>query len=172
MKNLNISEEISKTFDGLSFNWPYFVFSLLTLGVVVLMITLLVYKPLKKMLKKRKEFIQNNIDESIKAKEDALKIREEIDGKIIQATNHATEILNNARSESEKIVTIGANEANKKAELILEQANVMIAKRNEEFEKEQRKIIMESAVEIAKKILKREIKDKDNLKMIDEVLNK
>ena len=79
INNSKISDEITKTFDNLTFNWPYFVLSLLTLTLVVLFVTFLVYKPLKKMLKARQEFIQNNINESIKAKEKALEAQESID---------------------------------------------------------------------------------------------
>ncbi|AWX69666.1 F0F1 ATP synthase subunit B family protein [[Mycoplasma] anseris] len=171
MTKYNISEKISEQFNGLSFNWPYFVFSLLTLLCLILLITLLVYKPVKKMLKARKEFIQKNIDESISAKQEALKLQENIDKQLLEATNKANDILNNAKVESEKIVVLGNKEASKKAELILEQANILVAKRQEQFSKQQKKIIMENAVEIAKKIIGREIKDKDNIKMINEVLN-
>ncbi|WP_412031501.1 hypothetical protein [Metamycoplasma buccale] len=166
----DISEEINKAFSGLTFNWPYFVFSLLTLGVLTLLVTLLVYKPIKRMVKERQDFIQNNIDESIKAKEEALKAQENIDKQILDASHRANDILNDAKSESERIISHGSEVANKKVELILEQAHILTEKNQKEFEKNQRKIIMENAIEIAKKIIKREIKDADNLKMIKEVI--
>ncbi len=180
MQNLNqvinasagsaIEHELNKAFSGLTFNWPYFVASLITLAFLTVIITFLVYKPIKKMVKARQKFIQNNIDDSIKAKEDALKVREENDKKIIEATQQATTIINNARSESERIVNSGQAMAKKKAEMMIEQTQILINKKQAEFEKLQKKIIMENAVELAKKIIAREIKDEDNLKMIEEVM--
>ncbi|TPE58100.1 ATP synthase F0 subunit B [[Mycoplasma] falconis] len=165
-----ISEELEKAFAGLTFNWPFFVFSLITLGIITLMITLLVYRPIKKMVKARQNLIQDNIDASIKAKEDALLVRENNDKKILEATNQANTIINNAKSESEKIINSGTGQAKKRAELIMSQAETLLQKKQSEFEKNQKKIIMESAVELAKKIIGREIKDIDNIKMINEVL--
>lgn len=168
----SVSEELEKTFSGLTFNWPLFVFSLIVLMLVTVIITFLVYKPVKKMVKKRQELIQENIDASIKAKDDALKVQEEHDKTIIEATNQARTIINNAKAESERIVNSGSATAKKKAEMMLEQAEILINKKRAEFNIEQKKIIMENAVEIAKKIISREIKDSDNIKMINEVIDK
>ncbi|PYF43092.1 ATP synthase F0 subunit B [Metamycoplasma alkalescens] len=168
----SISEELNNTFSQLKFNWPIFVFSLIVLMLVTAIITFLVYKPLKKMVKSRQKLIQDNIDASIKAKDEVLKVQEERDRMIIEATNQARVIINNAKAESERIVNSGSASAKKKAELMLEQAEILISKKRAEFENEQKQIIMENAIEVAKKIIGREIKDSDNIKMINEVINK
>lgn len=170
INNSKISDEITKTFDNLTFNWPYFVLSLLTLTLVVLFVTFLVYKPLKKMLKARQEFIQNNINESIKAKEKALEAQESIDLKINDANIKVSNLILEAKSESEKIINDGMQKAQKQSELLLQQANILVEKKYNDFELEQKKIIIENAVELARKILKRELKDKDNKKLINELM--
>ena len=170
INNSKISDEITKTFDNLTFNWPYFVLSLLTLTLVVLFVTFLVYKPLKKMLKARQEFIQNNINESIKAKEKALEAQESIDLKIHDANIKVSNLILEAKSESEKIINDGMQKAQKQSELLLQQANILVEKKYKDFELEQKKIIIENAVELARKILKRELKDKDNKKLINELM--
>ena len=170
INNSKISDEITKTFDNLTFNWPYFVLSLLTLTLVVLFVTFLVYKPLKKMLKARQEYIQNNINESIKAKEKALEAQESIDLKINDANIKVSNLILEAKSESEKIINDGMQKAQKQSELLLQQANILVEKKYKDFELEQKKIIIENAVELARKILKRELKDKDNKKLINELM--
>lgn len=170
INNSKISDEITKTFDNLTFNWPYFALSLLTLTLVVLFVTFLVYKPLKKMLKARQEFIQNNINESIKAKEKALEAQESIDLKINDANIKVSNLILEAKSESEKIINDGMQKAQKQSELLLQQANILVEKKYKDFELEQKKIIIENAVELARKILKRELKDKDNKKLINELM--
>lgn len=165
-----IAEELNKTFNGLTFNWPFFVFSLISLGLVVLIITLLVYKPIKKLIKNRQELIQKNIDTSILAKENALKVQEENDKKIIEANNQAALIINHAKSESERIVNASTIASKKQSELLLDQAQILINKKQSELEQAQKKIIVENAVELAKKIIGREIRNEDNIKLINEVL--
>lgn len=165
-----ITDKINEIFDGLKVSWPYFVFSLIALGLLTLMITFLVYKPVKKMLKQRQTFIQNNIDESIKAKEKALEAQESIDLKINDANIKVSNLILEAKSESEKIINDGMQKAQKQSELLLQQANILVEKKYKDFELEQKKIIIENAVELARKILKRELKDKDNKKLISELM--
>lgn len=122
------------------------------------------------MLKARQEFIQNNINESIKAKEKALKAQESIDLKINDANIKVSNLILEAKSESEKIINDGMQKAQKQSELLLQQANILVEKKYKDFELEQKKIIIENAVELARKILKRELKDKDNKKLISELM--
>ena len=122
------------------------------------------------MLKARQEFIQNNINESIKAKEKALEAQESIDLKINDANIKVSNLISEAKSESEKIINDGMQKAQKQSELLLQQANILVEKKYKDFELEQKKIIIENAVELARKILKRELKDKDNKKLISELM--
>ena len=122
------------------------------------------------MLKARQEFIQNNINESIKAKEKALEAQESIDLKINDANIKVSNLILEAKSESEKSINDGMQKAQKQSELLLQQANILVEKKYKDFELEQKKIIIENAVELARKILKRELKDKDNKKLINELM--
>jgi len=122
------------------------------------------------MLKARQEFIQNNINESIKAKEKALEAQESIDLKINDANIKVSNLILEAKSESEKIINDGMQKAQKQSELLLQQANILVEKKYKDFELELKKIIIENAVELARKILKRELKDKDNKKLISELM--
>ena len=122
------------------------------------------------MLRARQEFIQNNINESIKAKEKALEAQESIDLKINDANIKVSNLILEAKSESEKIINDGMQKAQKQSELLLQQANILVEKKYKDFELEQKKIIIENAVELARKILKRELKDKDNKKLISELM--
>ena len=122
------------------------------------------------MLKARQKFIQNNINESIKAKEKALEAQESIDLKINDANIKVSNLILEAKSESEKIINDGMQKAQKQSELLLQQANILVEKKYKNFELEQKKIIIENAVELARKILKRELKDKDNKKLISELM--
>ena len=122
------------------------------------------------MLKARQEFIQNNINESIKAKEKALEAQESIDLKINDANIKVSNLILEAKSESEKIINDGMQKAQKQSELLLQQANILVEKKYKDFELEQKKIIIENAEELARKILKRELKDKDNKKLINELM--
>ena len=99
-----------------------------------------------------------------------METQENIDKQIIEANLKVSNILTEAKSESEKIINDGISKAEKQGEMLIEQANILVEKKYAEFEKVQKKIIVENAVELAKKILKRELKDKDNKKLVQELL--
>ena len=99
-----------------------------------------------------------------------LKAQENIDLKINDANIKVSNLILEAKSESEKIINDGMQKAQKQSELLLQQANILVEKKYKDFELEQKKIIIENAVELARKILKRELKDKDNKKLINELM--
>ena len=170
INQFSVGEEIQRTFQGMSFSWPHFLASLIALALVTLIITLLVYKPIKKMLKARHDFIQKNIDDSIAAKDKASKVDEEIDKKILDTDMQVNNMITQAKTESEKIINESIEQAKKQSEILLTQANILVEKKYKDFEQEQKEIIVENAVELAEKILKRELKDKDNKRLIQEML--
>ena len=98
------------------------------------------------------------------------KTQESIDLKINDANIKVSNLILEAKSESEKIINDGMQKAQKQSELLLQQANILVEKKYKDFELEQKKIIIENAVELARKILKRELKDKDNKKLISELM--
>ncbi|GAA8717136.1 hypothetical protein oki361_24400 [Helicobacter pylori] len=122
------------------------------------------------MLKARHDFIQKNIDDSIAAKDKASKVDEEIDKKILDTDMQVNNMITQAKTESEKIINESIEQAKKQSEILLTQANILVEKKYKDFEQEQKKIIVENAVELAEKILKRELKDKDNKRLIQEML--
>ena len=99
-----------------------------------------------------------------------MEAQESIDLKINDANIKVSNLILEAKSESEKIINDGMQKAQKQSELLLQQANILVEKKYKDFELEQKKIIIENAVELARKILKRELKDKDNKKLISELM--
>lgn len=139
------------------------------LNVVVLFVVLrlLLYKPVLKYMKKRENMFANKVDELdtrekelIRDKEDFDRIMADADNKaaaIITKSNeiardHAREILDNAKEHSRDLVLRAKKEI--EAEKVQTRAELKTE-------------ITDMAVQIAEKVLEREVSLEDNRKIID-----
>ena len=146
--------------------------TLCNLLIQVLLIKKFLFKPIRNILEKRKALADAEIREAEKAKEEAAAIKTEYEENMKNAREKANEILTSAQKsatlQSEDII----REASKQAVSIKEKAE-------RDIEQEKRKAVNEikneiggMAMEIAGKVIEREIKAEDHTKLIDEFIEK
>ncbi len=144
---------------------------LCNLFIQLLLIKRFLFKPIREILEKRKAAADAAIGDAEKAKEEALSMKNSYETSIRSAKSEAGEIIANAQknaaSQSEAII----REAN-------EQVVAMKAKAEKDIAQERRKAVNEvkdeigsMAMEIAGKVIGREINEKDHAKLIDEFIN-
>ena len=83
---------------------PSLYIMIATLGsfvVLLLILTKLLYKPVKKMVKNRQDFIQKNIDDSINAKQNAINLEQEARDRLVDSKLMALEIINKSKLDAE-----------------------------------------------------------------------
>lgn len=130
----------------------------------------LIYRPLLVFLDKRKESVKNTLDQAKKRNEEAeqnnalaRKILEEARGKAINIKNKTREQVDKAR-----LALIEG--AKKEAARLLERAKREIGEDARIAKETVKKEISSIALEIAEKILEREIKEPDHRKLIKKSL--
>jgi len=144
---------------------------LCNLFIQLLLIKKFLFKPIREMLEKRKALADAAIGDAEKAKAEALGLKSDYENSIQTAKNQAGEIIATARktaaSESDAIIS----QAN-------EQVIAMKAKAEQDIAQERRKAVNEvkdeigsMAMEIAGKVIGRELNEKDHAKLIDEFIN-
>ena len=147
-----------------------FVATICNLFIQMYLIKRFLFKPINNMLQKRKELADAEIQEAVKAKEEALAMKNEYEHSISEAREKAGEIVASAQKtaslQSEEILRDAAR-----------QANAMKAKAESDIAQEKRKAVNEIkneigdlAVEIAGKVIEREINEEDHTKLIDEFI--
>ena len=142
--------------------------NIINIGVLFVIVKALVYKPVKKFLDERN-----------------LKIKEETEAaqKLVDAANETLsqkdEIVNEARIKGEEIASDLYKKARKKADGIIEKAKIEaseikekaqseIAIQKEDMIKSSKDDIADLSIEIAEKILQREVNKDDNKRIVDE----
>lgn len=148
-----------------------FIAQLLNLFIQVYLIKRFLFKPINNILEKRKAMADAEITDATKAKEEALAIKQEYEQDMAQARTRAGEILENAKktaaAQSEAIL----NEAAENAAAIKEKAERDIAQEKKKAMTDVKNEIGGIAMEIAGKVIEREISEEDHRKLIDEFIS-
>lgn len=147
-----------------------FVAQICNLFIQVYLIKRFLFKPVNEMLEKRKALADAQIREAEKAKADADAIKTEYEQNMKEAKEKANEILTTAQ----KTAALQSEEVLKEA---ASQAAALKSKAESDIAQEKRKAVNEikdeiggMAVEIAGKVIEREISEEDHTKLIDEFI--
>ncbi|CAC13443.1 ATP SYNTHASE B CHAIN [Mycoplasmopsis pulmonis] len=165
----NYNEELTEKFYRLFPSIPLMLATLAALVISIFFLTYFFYKPIRKNIKKRKQYIQDNIDAANKLKQQSLENLEESNKKLNEAREQASEIINSSKRDAELIVINYKMSAQKKSEEILKKAQLEIKRKEEEFLRTSREEIIDAATIIAKKILIKEIDSNYEKKIIDDI---
>ena len=135
--------------------------------ILVVVLGLLVYKPVRKFMKDRQDSISSQIAEGERKNREAEQMRDEYRRKLDGAIKEAGDILaeNNAKGESERAKIIAM--AQKTADEIIAEAKERAEKEALDAVAEVRKEVVGIAFDIASDLLEREISEEDNQKLID-----
>ena len=139
--------------------------------ILLILVFLLGYKPLKKMLDKRKEYVQSQLDEAEKAKKTisdaSLLAQQEID----KGKQEASTIIQEAKAQASVEAASIINEAKEQASAKRRAADEEIKLAQEASKQEIRQEIIDVALQASSQILARNVDDKDNQRMVDELLS-
>lgn len=165
-----IGDEVSTIPQKLIPSWVAFVIQFAALMVLILIVFFVGYKPLKKMLKKRADYIENNIKEAETSKALAERDAKQAEEMILASKKEANEILEAANKQGEKI----------KEEMILEGQNEvskMKAAAQEDIKRSQEEALeaihnemVDVALTATSELLKREISKEDNERLAEEFI--
>ena len=148
-----------------------FIAQICNLFIQLYLIKRFLLKPNNAVLEKRKEMASAEIKEAEKAKEEARAIKEEYEQNMAVAKEKANTLLANAQKsaslQSEEMI----QEANKQAAAIKAKAESDIAQEKKKAVNELKGEIGGMAMEIAGKVIEREISEKDHEKLIDEFIS-
>ncbi|MBN3534532.1 F0F1 ATP synthase subunit B [Mycoplasma procyoni] len=165
------TESISELFKNILPNPWMMLATLIALTVVVVSLFLLIYKPLKRVIGERRQFIQDNIDESVKNKESSIELEKRRNTELWEARIAAAGIVNQAKIESEKIANQYISHAKKEAKRIIEDGHQSVAQERKRFEQESKEEIISVATKLASKILEKHVSHYEDREMIDKLLN-
>jgi F-type H+-transporting ATPase subunit b len=137
----------------------------------MLLIKKFLFKPVREILAKRQAKADADIREAEEAKTEAAAIKAEYEQNMLEAKEKANELLataqKNAAAKSDEML----KEASSQAAAIKQKAEADIAQERRKAVNELKDEIGSMAMEIAGKVIEREISEKDHARLIDEYIS-
>ena len=146
------------------------IFHALMVLVLFLVLGKLVFQPVLKMMKKRSDTISGNISEAEKSRDEAAALKSEYQEKLDGAMKEREEILADSYKAAQKREEDILNEARNEAASIRAAAEADIAQERKKAVNDLKNEIGGMAVEIAGKVVEREINEADHQALIDEFI--
>lgn len=148
------------------------IFTWANLLILFLLMKKFFFKPIKNILKQREDEVNSLYEKANSSSAEAEKLKNEYEKRLAEAKSEANEIVGsavkNAKVRSDEII----GDAKKEAQGIMEKAEREIEREKNSCVNEIKTEISYLAVDIAKKVIEKDLKEKDHEKLIDDIISK
>jgi len=135
---------------------------LVSFGIVLFILKKFVWKPVLKTLKDRDNSIADSLNSAKKAREEMSKLQDDNKKIIAEARAERDELLKDAKITKDNIIRQSEIEAKERANKIIANAQMEIENQKNKALAEIKEKVAELSIDIAEKILKRELKDENS----------
>lgn len=144
------------------------LFHVINLAILIVALYFLLYRPMiKKVIANRRKKLSEVYDENNRLREQSEELKQQYGEMKQQALKESAEMSERAAARSAEII----EEANRKADAIMENARKEAMAEKQRIRNDLHDSVGHIAVEIAEKILEREVSEEDNKRIIDESLS-
>ena len=159
---------MDKLLSNLGINWQDMILQLLAFAILVFILAKWVYPPILAMLDRREKLIEDSVKNAKKANDRAALMDAEIEQKLTEASEQASDILDAARKQNEQILIDGEKEAQKRADFIVSSARKQLAEDIESARKTLRDETVELVGMATEKIIREKVDSKKDQELIRE----
>ena len=161
----------SNIFENLGLDWKSMLFYIVNFVILFGILFALLYKPIKRMLIKKRQSLNETYEENEKLKAESDRLKAEYDKMVedmkLESARVAAEVAKSAEAKAEAII----KDAQAQSKSIIDAAKTDALYQKEQLKNEYRDSVNKLAVQIAQKLLEREISDADNSALIEQVLS-
>ena len=168
----NIGETIKTISEKLIPNWISFVIQFLSFLILLTVVFVFAYKPVKKILKKRADFVENEIKEARENNLIAQKNIEEAKEMVASSKVQASAIIKNAEEQGQGKYDAIIEQAKSDVEEMKKDAQKDIERAKEEAIQDIRNEMVNVALSASEEILKREVDTDDNKRLAEDFINR
>ena len=148
-----------------------FIIQIINLFIQVYLIKKFLFKPINDILEKRKNLADKAIKDAREAQEEADSLKNQYETSLTNAHAEAAQIVSDAQKEAQNKADTLVKEAQAEAASIKARAAADIEQEKKKAVNEAKDEIGSLAMEIAGKVVEKEINESDHKKLIDEFIN-
>ena len=149
-----------------------FIWTIITFLVLLAVLAKFVWKPLIEALNRREEKIRKSLEDAEKAQERMEKIQKEAEEVMTKARHEAQAILEDGKVIAQKVKDEIVADAKEKAESQVQNAKIQIDAEKEKAIGEIKGDVIDISLQVAEKLIKRNISKEDNYELIQDSLKK
>lgn len=147
------------------------VLVLISTCIIILIAKHFFWDVLLEFIAKRQAVIQDNIDSSVRIKEEAIAQKEEYDAKLKDVGKEAHSIIESAKAKGEQEKAEIIQQAQSQAEHLKKKAQEEIERDKRNAQKEMREVISDVAIEAAKKLVQKEMDETVQKQFVDDFIS-
>ena len=149
-----------------------FIIQIINLFIQVYLIKKFLFKPINEILEKRRNLADKEIKEAREAKDEADSLKVQYEDSLTNAHAEAAQIVSDAQKEAQQKADTLVHEAEAEAQSIKARAAADIEQEKKKAINEAKDEIGSLAMEIAGKVVEKEISESDHKKLIDDFITK
>ena len=149
-----------------------YIWTIITFLLLFYVLAKFAWKPLLSMLEERENLIKRSLSDAETAREELQKINLESEAIITKARTDAQSILSDGKAAAEKIKEDTVAKAKEEASKIREDAKQQIKAEKDRAISDIKKEVVDLSLNVAEKLIKKNISEKDNASLIEESLEK
>ena len=147
-----------------------FIWSIIIFLLVLFILKRYAWTPLLNFIDQREKEISDSLAMATSAKADLEKVKEESEKILNEAKNQSKSIVNDGRQKAEQSANRILDDAKQKSDEFVLDAKKRINVEKEKAVKEIKEEVVDLSLELASKVLQRNVKDDDNSKFIQSSL--
>ena len=148
-----------------------FIAQICNLFIQMWLIKKFLFKPISEVIEKRRQLTEQEIKGAREAKQKAEEMKKEYETSLSSAQSEAADIVAKAQKEAQGKADNIVKEAEQQAKGLMERAEADIEQSKKKAINEAKDTISGLAMDIAGKVVEKEINENDHKKLIDEFIN-
>ncbi len=148
-----------------------FIWTILTFLILLGLLTKFAWKPLLGMLKKREDTIRQSLDDAEKARRELEQLQQKSEELITEARVEARKIVAEGKAAGEQLKSDTLETARQQADGLLKNAEKQIQAETDKAIAEIKKEVVDLSLEVAGKLIRKNLSKADNQTLIDETVN-
>jgi F-type H+-transporting ATPase subunit b len=156
--------------EKLGINLGFLISQIVNFTLMVVLLTILLYKPIQRLLAERRDRIARSMADVDEARAAAARAQQDYDARIAEAQRKAQEIIGQAAQAGEKVRAEIEAEARREAEVIRQKAHEEAAAEKARVLSEVQSQIASISMTAAERVLGRAVDPKAQRELVDQVI--
>jgi len=155
---------------GLGISWQGLVAQLINFGILLVLLYIIAYKPIRRMLDERSEKVKASMEQAEQMKEVMARTEEQVKEELGAARTERQNIVAQAEQVGQQLKEEAREQAKQDAEVIVAKARTEIGRERDEAIAELKREFVDLAIMAAEKVINETLDKEKHRKLIDEVL--